>query len=77
MTANKFLISGSAAGNSPLTESWQFDSGTTSHICGYQKTFVRYTEYDLSEEVVILDFAGNVADIVIRHGDVRLRMRLP
>jgi len=62
---------------SPSKECWYLDCATTSHICGDRRKFERYTEYTKREEWEIGDCAGRVAGKVIRHGDVRLRLRLP
>ena len=62
---------------SPSKESWYLDCATTSHICGDQRKFERYTEYTKREEREIRDFAGSIAGKAIGYGDVRLRHRLP
>jgi hypothetical protein len=53
------------------------DCATTTHICGDQRKFERYTEYPKREEREIRDFVGRVAGKAIGHGHVRLRLRLP
>jgi hypothetical protein len=64
-------------GKSPLKESWYLAWATTSHICGDRQRFERYTEYIKRDEWEIRNFAGWKAGKAIRHGDVRLQLRLP
>ena len=64
-------------GKSPSKESWYLDCATTSHICGDQQRFKRYTEYTKREEREIRNFARRKAGKAIGHGDVWLRLRLP
>jgi len=64
-------------GRSPEKEAWYLDCATTSHICGDQRKFERYTEYTKKEEQEIGDFAGRVAGKATGYGDVRVRLRLP
>jgi hypothetical protein len=65
------------SGENPSKESWNLDCATTSHICGDQQRFERYTEYTKREGQEIRDFAGRVVGKAIGHGDVRLMLRLP
>jgi len=64
-------------GESPSKESWYLNCATTTHICGDRRKFEWYIEYTKREEREIHDIAGRVAGKAIRHGDVRLRLRLP
>ena len=64
-------------GRSPEKEAWYLHCATTSHICGDQRKFERYTEYTKKEEQEIGDFAGRVAGKATGYGDVRVRLRLP
>jgi len=64
-------------GRSPEKEGWYLDCTTTSHVCGDRRKFEQYTEYTTRDGREIRDFAGRVAGKAIRHGDVRLRLRLP
>jgi len=61
----------------PSKDSWYLDWATTSHICGDQRKFERYTKYTKKEEWEISDFVGRITGKPIRYGDVRLRLRLP
>jgi len=64
-------------GESPSKESWYLECATTSHICRDRRMFERYMEYTKRDRQEICDSAGRVAGKAIRHGDVRLRFRLP
>jgi len=61
----------------PSKESWYLECVTTSHIGGDRQRFEWYTEHTKREEREIRDFAGKKAGKATRHGDVRLRLRLP
>jgi len=64
-------------GNSPSQQSWNLDCAPTTHICRDQRKFERYTDYSMTEERQICNFAGRVAGNDIGHRDVRLSLRLP
>jgi len=61
----------------PSKESWYLDCASTSHVCGDQRMFARYTGFTKKDEREIRDFAGKVAGRAIGQGDVRFSLRLP
>jgi len=64
-------------GRSLEKEGWYLDCATTSHVCGDRRKFEWYTEYTTRDGREIRNFVERVAGKAIRHGDVRLRLRLP
>jgi len=77
MTIKYYWVTGSCRKPAPLKESLELDFVWTTHICGNRWKVVWYTELTKKDEHDIHGFAERVAGRAIRHGDGRLKFRLP
>jgi hypothetical protein len=64
-------------GKSPSNDSWYFHCVTATHICGDQQWFEQYIEHTNREEREICDCTTSKVGKATRHGDLRMRLRLP
>ena len=76
-TIENYWVTDTGGKTAPSKQSWYLDCPSTSHRCGDQRKFARYTGFTKKDEQDIRDFAGKVPGKVIGQGDVQLRLRSP